>query len=228
MNRFCLFILILLLVSVAGFGQDTLPKFTVTSAGANRTIIGWVNTYGLVKQISVQRSFDSLTNFKTILSVADPNSRQNGFADTKASNDHMFYRLFVVLGQGQYFFTESKKPSVDTTQLTKTYLPEKTNDQPNTDVKPVVPKRPDFVPSFYVYTNKDGYLFINLPDADKKKYHIKFYEDDGSFLFELKNIKEPALTLDKTNFMHSGWFRFELFNDGELIEKNKFYLPKDF
>lgn len=227
MSRFHLLI-VSLLIAFAGFGQDTLPKFSVTNAGANRNIIGWVNNYGLVKQISVQRSFDSLTNFKTILSVADPNSRQNGFADTKAPNDHMFYRLFVVLGQGQYFFTAAKKPAVDSFQLTKGGLIEKTKDSISIGIKPGIPKRSDFIPSFYVYTNKDGYLFVNLPDADRKKYHIKFYEEDGTFLFELKNIKEPALTLDKTNFMHAGWFKFELYNDEQLIEKNKFYLAKDF
>src|SRR5436190_7843705 len=34
--------------------------------------------------------------------------------------------------------------------------------------KPVTPRKPEFVPSFYVYTNHDGFVFINLPDADKK------------------------------------------------------------
>jgi hypothetical protein len=228
MNRFCLLITIFVLASLQNFAQDTLPRFTVTNAGANRSIVGWVNTYGLVKQISVQRSFDSLNNFKTILSVADPNSRQNGFADTKAPNDKMFYRLFVVLGQGQFFFTTSKRPSVDSFQLTKNGLLDINKNPLDYGIKPGVPRRNDFIPSFYVYTNKDGYLFINLPDADKKKYHIKFYEEDDSFLFELKNIREAALTLDKTNFLHAGWFKFELYNDEKLVEKNKFYLAKEF
>jgi len=227
MNRFLLLISILL-ATVTSFGQDTLPKFTVTNAGPNRNIIGWVNGYGLVKQISVQRSFDSLSNFKTILNVADPNSRQNGFADTKAPNDRMFYRLFVVLGQGQFFFTTSKRPFVDTFRLTRNGQIEKANDSLSIGIKPAIPRRTDFIPSFYVYTNKDGYLFINLPDADKKKYHIKFYEEDDTFLFELKTIKEPALTLDKANFLHAGWFKFELYNDDKLVEKNKFYLAKEF
>ena len=227
MNRFLLLISILL-VTVTSFGQDTLPKFTVTNAGPNRNIVGWVNSYGLVKQISVQRSFDSLSNFKTILNVADPNSRQNGFADTKAPNDHVFYRLFVVLGQGQFFFTASKRPFVDTFRLTRNGQIEKANDSVSIGIKPTIPRRNDFIPSFYVYTNKDGYLFINLPDADKKKYHIKFYEEDDTFLFELKTIKEPALTLDKANFLHAGWFKFELYNDDKLVEKNKFYLAKEF
>lgn len=228
MNRLYLLTLTLIFACTETFAQDTLPKFTVTNAGPTRNIIGWVNNYGLVKQISVQRSFDSLTNFKTILSVADPNSRQNGFADTKAPNSRMFYRLFVVLGQGQYFFSTSKRPVIDSFHLTKNGLIDQAKDSVSIGIKPGVVRRNDFIPSFYVYTNKDGYLFINLPDAEKKKYHIKFYEDDDTFLFELKNIKEPALTLDKTNFMHAGWFKFELYNDDKLIEKNKFYLAKDF
>ena len=227
MKRFHLLIIILLGCTV-GFTQDTLPRFTVTNAGATRNIVGWVNTYGLVKQISIQRSFDSLVNFKTILSVADPNSRQNGFADTKAPNDHMFYRLFIVLGQGQFLFTVSKRPEVDSFRLTKNGWIDRSKDSLNYGIKQGIPRRSDFVPSFYVYTNKDGYLFINLPDAEKKKYHIKFYEEDETLLFELKNIKEPALTLDKTNFLHAGWFKFELYNDEKLVEKNRFYLAKDF
>ena len=227
MKRFNLLIIILL-VCLVGFAQDTLPRFTVTNAGATRNIVGWVNTYGLVKQISIQRSFDSLVNFKTILSVADPNSRQNGFADTKAPNDHMFYRLFVVLGQGQFLFTASKRPEVDSFRLNKNGWIDRVRDSVNYGIKQGIPKRSDFIPSFYVYTNKDGYLFINLPDAEKKKYHIKFYEEDETLLFELKNIKEPALTLDKTNFLHAGWFKFELYNDDKLVEKNRFYLAKDF
>jgi hypothetical protein len=228
MNRYHLLIVALLVLGFSASAQDTLPKFTVTNPGNNRMIIGWVNTYGLVKQISIQRSFDSLTNFKTILSVTDPNARQNGFADTKAPNDHMFYRLFVVLDKGQFFFTEAKKPVLDTFRLTKNSSIDRVRDTMNLGIKPVVPRKPEFIPSFYVYTNKDGYVFINLPDADKKKYHIKFYEEDESFLFEIKNIKEPALTLDKTNFMHAGWFKFELYNDEKLVEKNKFYLAKEF
>jgi hypothetical protein len=142
----------------------------------------------------------------------------------------MFYRLFVVLDKGQFFFTNPMKPVMDTTRsITRS---KNINLQKDTSsyggIKPIVPKKPEFVPSFYVYTNRDGYVFLNLPDAERKKYSIKFYEDDGSFLFEIQTIKEPALTLDKTNFLHAGWFRFELYNDEALVEKNKFYLAKEF
>lgn len=230
MNRPLLFTLLVFCTAGHAFAQDTLPNFTVTNAGNNRFIVGWVNNYPLVKQISIQRSHDSLRNYTTILSVADPNAKQNGFADTKAPNDHMFYRLFIVLDKGEFVFTPARKPVFDTVRISKSpVLIDKSKDSAITpSIKPFVPKKPDFIPSFFVYTNKDGYVFINLPDADRKKYHIKFFEDDDSFLFEIKTVKEPALTLDKTNFMHAGWFKFELYNEDTLVEKNKFYLGKEF
>ena len=43
-----------------------------------------------------------------------------------------------------------------------------------------------FVPSLHVYTYKDGNVRINLPDNDEKKYSIKFFEEDNSFVFEIK------------------------------------------
>lgn len=228
MRIICLYFL---LICSAGFStlsaQDTLPGFTVKNAGNNRIIIGWVNNYPVTKQISVQRSFDSLKNYKTILSVTDPSAIQNGFADTKAPNDHMFYRLFINLDKGEFFVTAPRKPFIDSSIAVVSPVVEPARNK-ETIVNKSIPKKPDFVPSFYVYTNKDGYVFINLPDADRKKYHIKFFEENDEPLFEIKNIKQPALTLDKTNFIHSGWFKFELYSDEKLVEKNKFYLSKEF
>lgn len=83
-------------------------------------------------------------------------------------------------------------------------------------------------PSQYIYTNKDGYIHIWVPDLGNHKYNIKFFEDNGSALFEIYNVKESPLILDKSNFVHAGWFLFELYEDNRLKEKNKFYLPKDF
>ena len=226
-TRACLTLLFSCLIGLAAQSQDTLPKFSVKDLGNNRFVIGWVNAYPVVKQISIQRSHDSLKNFRTIMSVADPKALQNGFLDTKAPNDHMYYRLFINLDKGEFFFTESKKPVKDTTRaIPPTPHPKDTT--VTTVIKPPVIKKPDFVPSFYVYTNKQGYVYINLPDAARKKYSIKFFEDNGSHLFDIKSIKDGSLTLDKANFLHAGWFHFELYEDEKLIEKNKFYLAKEF
>ena len=169
MKRICL----VLSIFIAGVcqAQDTLPKFSVKNVGKNRFIVGWVNTYGLVKQISIQRSHDSLKNFTTILSVPDPNARENGFADTKAPNDHMFYRLFVVLDKGQFFFTAAQKPVIDTSRaVTRNGFISHTKDSvTNGGIKPIVPKKPEFVPSFYVYTNRDGYVFYQPARCGKEK-----------------------------------------------------------
>jgi len=201
--------------------QDTLPNFSVKNAGNNRMIIGWINNFQNVKQISIQRSFDSVKNYKTILSVADPKAVQNGFADTKAPNDHMWYRIFYVLEAGKFYFTAAEQPVIDSTRATA-------KEEEIVNIAPVLKKPEGFVPSFYVYTNKDGYVFINLPDADQKKYSIKFFEANNNFLFELKPVKETALTLDKTNFYRAGWYLFELYNDEKLVERHKFYLSKEF
>jgi len=226
-------ILAFLFIFIAGqflCAQDTLPKFSVKNAGNNRIIISWTNKFETIKQIGIQRSFDSLRNYKTILTVPDPTTPQNGFVDTKATNDHMFYRLFILLDKGVYLFSNAKRPVLDTMRkIANNFIDQPMPvDSANVPTQEVVkPKPTGFVPSKYVYTYKDGYVRINLPENDKK-YSIKFFDNDETFLFELKDIKERVFRIDKTNFYHAGWFKFELYEDSRLIEKHKFYLEKDF
>ncbi len=298
-------LVILVLVMNQASGQDTLPKFSASTRGNNKIIIGWFNEYPKVSQISIQRSLDSTRNFKTILTVPDPSIPQNGFVDTKAPSNFMFYRLFIILDSGKYLFTKSTRPKWDTSkQVVQTPVKppvqnkqvqisptlnekdrqelketlqgiQKEEEKPveevkpeklftikkrdtilftvsennfkafrdslvyktkdtlvfkNIDtilIKPFVPKEV-YKPSIFVYTSKDGNISIVLPDAMVKSYSIKFFEEDNSPLFEVKQIKEASLVLDKANFLRSGWFRFELYEDGKLKEKNKFFIPKDF
>jgi hypothetical protein len=83
-------------------------------------------------------------------------------------------------------------------------------------------------PSIYVYANRDGYVHISLPQAHQKKFQVRFFEDNGKYLFEIPHVHDSPIVIDKSNFIHAGWFVFELFEEGVLKEKNKFYLPKDF
>jgi hypothetical protein len=85
-----------------------------------------------------------------------------------------------------------------------------------------------FRTSAYIYINKDGFISIAVPLVNEKKYHVKFFEADGTSLFEIPNVRESPLILDKANFVHSGWFQFELYEDNKLKEKNKLFVPKDF
>jgi hypothetical protein len=235
---------------------------------------------------------------------------QNGYADTKATNEHMFYRLYILLDSGRYIFSKSKKPVFDTIRIKErpkviipaerpavAYETPKTEnkaivtEEPKTKeaekkeiikpeivkpkeiperiiyikkrdtligqigerlirrfrdsvttrtkdtlgfntadtivIKPFVPKEV-YKPSIYVYTEKDGNVKIALPLATVKKYTIKFFDEFSIPVFEIKQIKDSLLTLDKSNFMHAGWFKFELYEDGQLKEKHKLFVPKDF
>jgi len=119
----------------------------------------------------------------------------------------------------------SPEETVEVVENHDTKEPDKPKEIKN--VPPPVAVRKLFVPSRYVYTGKENNVIISLPDATEKKYSIKFFEEDGTPLFEIKKIAEPYLTLDKVNFTHAGLFSFELFADGELVEKHKLYIPKD-
>lgn len=278
-----------LLICDLSRAQDTLPNFSATTRGNKRVIISWTNNYPVVSQISIQRSSDSTRNFKTILTVPDPTVPQNGFVDSKAPADNLFYRLFIVLENGKYLFSPSKKPTWDTArESVQTPPPPPVNEKvSNTPPPPVIEKKapppvepekyysiirrdsilrvipekqyrrfrdsmmnktrdtilfkaPDTVfikpfvpkvvyrPSKYVYTERDGNVAISLPEAGFRKYLIKFFDDDMDFIFEVKRIKDNYLIVDKANFLHSGWFRFELYEDNKLKEKHRFFIPKEF
>ena len=273
--------------SLQVFAQDTLPRFTVIAKANNRNVISWTNPYRSISQIGIQRSPDSTRNFKTILTVPDPLVKQNGFADTKAPAANMFYRIFIVLDSGKYFFTNSRKPVPDTSRADESFLIQdnqrvKMSDSLSTrevnkireNQKPeklyVVKRRERYmnVPeinfrkfrdsmlyttkdtlvyvsvdtiiikpfiqkeiyraSKFVYTEKYGNVMIVLPDAATKKYSVAFFEENKDPVFEIKEVRSPSVTVDKSNFVHAGWFWFELMEDGKLKERHKVFIPKDF
>jgi len=83
-------------------------------------------------------------------------------------------------------------------------------------------------PSPYIFTTDNNEIKLELPSASKHHYRVKFFDNIGYLLFEMKHVKEQELILDKTNFMHAGWYFFDLYEDEQLKEKNKFYLESDF
>ncbi|HVW60057.1 MAG TPA: hypothetical protein VHC48_08490 [Puia sp.] len=308
MLRTLVFALILLFSSIVR-AQDTLPRFSVTAKGPGKILISWHNRYTTVSQISIQRSLDSLKYFTTLLTVPDPHLPENGAMDLKAAHPNYYYRLFIVLEEGKYLFTSSRKPQTSTgvspaairadTDESDAVL-QRTDRQrvmfldpgiskgkpqiksPTTiqggfrqlevQQRPVFVKKGEtllgqipgeklrafrdslltrtkdtlifidgdsllirpFVPremyrvSSYVFTGKYGNIHLALPDAGKKHYSVRFFDDSSRLLFEVSAIKAPSLILDKTNFLHAGWFKFELYEDGQLKEKNKLFIPKEF
>jgi hypothetical protein len=283
--------------------QGALPEFSISTKQNGKVLISWHNNFQTVTQISIQRSYDSLRNFTTFLTAPDPVIPENGFVDSKAPRSFMYYRLFIVLENGNYIFSKSKRAMPDSSGIAKSKAVEEKDDPlsrvenqrityqqanqqqlhmpgapkiketPKVEIEQtiyikqkdsviaqissavvrkfrdsVLTKTKDtivfvgadtillkaFVPkevyriSNYVYTGKDGNIIIALPDANQRKYMVKFLEQDLSLLLEVKEIKTPSLIVDKTNFVHAGWFRFELYEDGKLKEKNKLFIPKEF
>ncbi len=81
-------------------------------------------------------------------------------------------------------------------------------------------------PSRRIYTAKDNNVVINLPHFESRKYTVKFFAENNNPLFELNRIKEEYLIVEKMNFLRAGWFHFELYENGKMIERNKFFIAK--
>lgn len=220
--------IILLLLFLYAFAnhtnaQATLPDFTVKNNNEKNSVC-WQNNYSKpVRGISIQRSYDSSKGFTSIFSVPNPRLPVNGFLDESTYYPKMFYRLFITFDSGVYIFTAAKQPEIDANfdylKVVKQALKEKgvsTNPEPRISLL-----------SNYIYTGKDNNIIINLPDFKPDKYVVKIFDENDELLFELKKLTEGYLIVDKANFLHGGWFHFEIYNEGELMEKNKFNIPRD-
>jgi hypothetical protein len=231
-------------------GQDTLPSFSVIER-SGKIIIGWINPNPELKQIIIQRSFDSSKGFRSIISMPDPTAYTNGYLDKPADSATYFYRLFCTKPGGRYFFTQTKKAIKEKTKtitsaeeaLLKSISSEEFVFNSSTGQKIQIgniidpgkmdkPLKKDlinneniFQPSGLIFTNAEGNLIIVLPDPEKKNFSLFVYQEDGEIVFRMKNIKESKLLIDKSNFISSGWFKYELFEGQKSREKNKFFIP---
>jgi len=96
-------------------------------------------------------------------------------------------------------------------------------------IHPYIPKPGEWRASQYMFTDRSGALNLRLPNAGERKYTLHVYEADGKTqLFLLKHITDNDLIINKANFMHAGWFVFELYEDDKLKERNRFYIQKEF
>ncbi len=83
--------------------------------------------------------------------------------------------------------------------------------------------------SVYLFTDRSGVINLKLPLAKEKAYSLRVFEaDDKTQVFYIKHITEPDLMIDKTNFLHAGWFLFELYEDNKLKERNRLFVQKEF
>ena len=248
MKRISLLVFIFFnLFAVSLTAQDTLPGITVKNTGG-QIIVSWVNNYkSPVAVINIQRSYDSLKNYTTIGTVLNPQNIENGYADIKPPYNKMYYRVFISFEGGTYLFSKIVRPVKEMPEviIEDTLRPFLVKDnwvmqpiyQPKNQSIKIQPKTPlppinsnaEIItyPSRRIYTGKDNNIIIYLPDAETKKYTVKFFEENDALLFELSKIPDSYLIIEKVNFVHAGWFHFEVYENGKLIEKNKFLILKD-
>ena len=191
-----LYLVLFVLTAHASLSQATLPAISVNNFN-DRIIISWKNAYTLpVATISIQRSYDSLRNYSTIGTVLNPHNAENGYTDVKPPYLRMYYRVFVAFEDGSYLITTPTRPgaiSKDEIKYAWEAVPEPVDPKkdpaynPATVVtKPDAPKKPEVIPfSTRVFTSNDSHVIINLEDANKAKYSVKFFRQDGSSLFAL-------------------------------------------
>lgn len=238
-----LFLLLLFCVSSTFLhAQEILPGISVRNAGG-KIIVSWRNEYQKsVTTINIQRSYDSLTNYSTIGSVLNPQNKENGYADLTAPYSKMYYRVFIAFEGGSYIISTPARPAKDTGAYTTTTIKYPWQTDPSADPAIVVPPPPATVtpavpatpaapvityPSKWVFTARDNNVVIYLPDVETKKYSVKFFDELDKPLFELHNLKDDYLIIEKVNFKKSGWYHFEVFESGKSVEKNKFYIGRD-
>lgn len=234
-------VLIIFCCSFGASAQNTLPDFSVNNLGG-KIIVSWKNAYTKpIANLNIQRSYDSLQNFTTIGTVLNPENLENGYLDVNPPYNRMYYRIFVSFEGGAYLFSQSKSPERNNpTRIVKTADGRDSivNNEPTAlmpwQINPmldanIVKPQPGVVvipASKRIYSGTDA-VILNLPYATSKIYTIRFYDEKQKLIFELKNIKEDFLILDKVNFGKSGTYNFEIFEDGILIEKNVVIVPKD-
>lgn len=248
LSRFILFVVFFTasFFSVKAQIQPTPPVLPEFSAliKTGKIQLDFISGFRDVKFIGVQRSLDSVLNFSTIGLVNNPTDMRISYQDLKPLPGSNYYRIFIQFNNGRYMFSkimlavpdstidDSKKLQLadvkDAIAAAKEAGVTITNGvATTTSPTKEKPKEEKIVwhPSNYIYTTADGNVNIKLPDAADKKYSVKFYEPDGSFLFEIREVKEPFLILEKAIFLHSGWFNFEIYLDGKSYEKWNLYIP---
>lgn len=73
-----------------------------------------------------------------------------------------------------------------------------------------------------VRNERNGDVVITVPRDSYGRYKVRFLGQNNVLLFEVRQIRESPLIVEKVNFVHAGIFQYELYRDNCLIEKNSF------
>jgi len=82
------------------------------------------------------------------------------------------------------------------------------------------------ISSRYVRKDRNSDLSIVVPSSHGR-YRIRFFDGQDRLLFEIRQIRDSLLIVEKVNFRHAGLFQYELFKDNALVERNKFIIKSN-
>lgn len=225
-----------LLTAYTGRAQEytppVLPQFAA-SIKTGKIQLDWISGFTQVKEIGIQRSLDSVLNFNTIGYASYPTQTRNAYLDNKPLPGSNYYRLFILFTNGRFMYSKTVLALSDSTiradqKLQYADIKDAAKGLRGKEQENKEPERVVWHPSNYIYTTADGNVNIKLPEALQKKYAVKFYESNGTFLFDIEQVKAPFLILEKAIFLHAGWFNFEIFEDGKLKEKWNLFIPLNY
>ncbi len=79
----------------------------------------------------------------------------------------------------------------------------------------------------FVHRAANGDLVITVPPTAAGRYKIRFFDERKTLLFEIRQIRDPLLIVERYNFEHAGQFHYELYRDNSLVEKTNFMIRKE-
>ena len=256
----------LVLISGALMAQPALPEFSIINGPKNHSIISWRNNFGdQLTVLTIQRSADSVRNFRTIYSVNNLSLQVNAYTDNKPVPGEEYYRMYYMLKNGSYNFTKAKRittgfvaddvltrldsrkmirvkgdlsgrfeyPSLfhlkdsvlnytsdslyfvndSTLQYVKYNAVAAIASAETTNLQPM---------SKFLYLNADSYVVLKFPEQELSRYSMTIYKQNGtSVLFKIPKFENSEIILNKTSFLRSGWYPYEIYKDGKIEERSR-------
>lgn len=211
--------------------QATLPDFTILNQnGVN--VLSWVSEYDRLKSISVERSTDSIYNYKTIGYVKILKKGVQAFVDGHPNPGNNYYRLNIVFASDLNWQSNRARIFVDSTQLAKQSMlpPTDSLQQMLANGLKLDPGNPvpeeisayTYVRSQYVFTNPfTGHINVELPDDRDRltNYSVSFFDiKSNKRVLEIERVPEHSVVIDKRNFQRKGVYKFDLRKGRELLE----------
>ncbi|HVS98446.1 MAG TPA: hypothetical protein VHE54_18265 [Puia sp.] len=73
---------------------------------------------------------------------------------------------------------------------------------------------------------KNGDILIAVPSDGSGHYRVRFYDGENIFLFEVRQVRDALLIVEKYNFRRAGVYQYEVYRDSEQIERNSFRINR--